>query len=315
MIIQREVVILILNINILNHCIDKLTKAIYNTIRFLCKNHYMKVCLCMAIAATVATVNPLTGYSADIFDGEGTVSLEASAADDEEIRLVVKIGDGIELCGFSASICYEAEALELITAKNISAEKTDLYFLSEDGFVRFILDGDGNIFTGCVAELVFAVRDGERKGELNFEIIPTEAYYWKNERLVRVRLYGGELSIPNFPSKDESVLMKASVIMRGEDCFLLVEGCSRSGCIAAGFDVTVFEVGSAVGESYRSVSVMPKSGEKPGDFLQEIKISQKGIVCVAVRPLTYKGREIAKGECEVFVFSYGALSDRFIVAQ
>lgn len=315
MITRSEVIVLILNINILNCCIDKLTKAIYNTIRFLCKNHCMRACFCVAIAIAAATVNPLTGYSVELSDYKGTVSLEALAVDDEEIRLVVKIGDSIELCGLSAGICYDPEALELVSAKSISDEKTDLYFLDDDGFVTFILDGDRNALMGDVAEFVFKIKNGERKELLEFEIMPAEAYFWNNEKLLRVRLRGGGLSIPCFSSEDDGYLIKASMIVRGGDCFLLVEGCSSSGCIAAGFDVTVFEIGSALGESYRSVSVMPKSGEEPGSFSQEIKISPKGTVCIAVCPLAYKGREIAKGECEVFVFSRGVLSDRFIVTQ
>lgn len=315
MITRSEVIVLILNINILNYCIDKLTKAIYNTIRFLCKKDQWRSLFCAVLVLSLALATIFPGYSLDVGRISGEIRLEIASFDKDTIRISAILADGAALCGLGACLRYDSETLELVYAKNSTGEGAYFLFADKGGSVEFILDGDGNVFSDVVAEFSFRTKRGSEKSLIEFEIIPIEAYRWEYDRLLEVDLIGDRLFAPGYFCNGVAFLTNATVFARNKDTYLLLEGRVENGCAAAGFEVTVLEEGSARGESYRLISAMPRSGEGPSVFSKEIKISQKGIACVAVCPLAYKGREIAKGECEVFVFSRGVLSDRFVVAH
>ena len=302
--------ILTININILKCCIDKLTKPIYNTIRFLCKNQFFLKSLTIMLAVLSAVHVNAVGASAEECELEGEIALESSALKEGLLCLWVIIGDGIELAGLSACIYYDSEALELVSAgltRAFCSDENGFLYKESEGCVDILLDSAENTFCGRAVELMFTLKSAGTP--LDFRIVTREAYSWNEDHLARVKLADSMLCVSSV--EKQAIALKAhSVFGKDEKLFLRFEAESEDSCVAAGFDVTVFDSALMLCESLQTVSVMPRSGEAPCSFSFETEISQSGVFCIAIYPVAYRGNKTARGDGMLFVFSGGALIEK-----
>lgn len=302
-------------INILKCCIDKLTNKIYNTIRFLCKNRRIQMGCFLTLLMIILLSVPLEGYSAAEHDGR--LNLEIFNMEDDMICLSVELEYEPALCGLIARVDYDGEKLEFISADLVGeiSESAALTFAFSGDTLNFILDGEDNVFSRRVAEFVFKRRDHAKSERFSFDVMPLEAYRWEGEELLSVRLSGDRLVDVSFPSVGVDIVTNFSLLEGNGRSVLLLEGTKESGCIAAGFDVKVLEVDQVRCESYRTLSVMPKSGDGPCRFSGSVEIPVRGTVCIIACPITFCGNKTIMGESDIFVFSDGVLIDKISMCK
>lgn len=297
-----------ININIFKCCIDKLTKKIYNKIKFLCKKHFFRACVAAVLAMLLFLSETVVGLSA--YEGEqaGEVSLVLSDMQEDTVTVAVVLGDA--LAGLYARVVYDPEVATLVSAgltEELDIEENILSLKESVGAVDLILDSRENALLGRVAELVFKI--GSENAPINFKIEPREAYFWKNDWLVQLNLAASELQVSR-AEKQECFYLEHSFSERNGGRFLSVTARIEQSCIAAGFEVTVLGSDSMLCESYRTLNVMPRSGGAPCLIYFESEIGQSGIFCIAIYPVAYQGRDTVRGEGILLVFSDGALLEK-----
>lgn len=274
----------ITNLNIFFRILlDNLTKVIYNGISDFISS-------CFAGRTGVASLAFFLLFS---FSGTLGVGAEEPILDiclecleeDGGLDLLISFPDGVAFCGayleliYGGSVCFEN-----LTFSGGSPMGGMLSFVDRDGRVAILLDGDGRTFEGggLVAEFSFS---DELGGEIGFEIASGEAYFWKNETLVRLVVESSSVCFDTDAEEPTDAAMPELLDIRAFDGGVSLTGNAPDGCFAAGFEV--FSVSLSTAEVCRfTVISVTSAGECESNFETRLE-GLDGRYCIILRPVAY----------------------------
>ena len=235
-----------------------------------------------------------------------SVTLECSE-EEGGIELSVSFPEGVRFCGFYCEILYDGRlCFEGASVSGGAPEGGQLSFADGGDRLALLLDGDGSVFCGerLVATFSFA---GETVGEVCFELVSGDAYFWDEDVLVRLSVpptsfaceLGGAIS------EGEALFLPEIAEIRVEDGELCVVCLAPKGCFSAGVEVFSVSLSDAARSRYTLTSVLP---------LDEAMVSFAGLpqagrgrYCVILRPVAYFRDGAVCGEKKIFLLIDGNL--------
>ena len=275
----------ITNLNIFFRILlDNLTKVIYNGISDFISS-------CFAGRTGVASLAFFLLFS---FSGTLGVGAEEPILDiclecleeDGGLDLLISFPDGVAFCGayleliYGGSVCFEN-----LTFSGGSPMGGMLSFVDRDGRVAILLDGDGQVFDGGGVKVGFSFLDAP-SGEVRFEIVSGEAYFWQDDALVRLEVGMPSVCfVPDVGEPTEEREPPKLLEIKAVDGDIRLGGNAPDGCFAAGFEV--FSVSLSTAEVCRfTVISVTSAGECESNFETRLE-GLDGRYCIILRPVAY----------------------------
>ena len=264
--------------------LDNLTKVIYNGI-----SDFMSSCFGRRTGTASLAFLLLFSFLATVDVGAEEPILDIGLEcleEDGGLDLLISFPDGVAFYGAYLVLSYDGVlSLEDIAPSGSLPVGGALSFADGGGRVAILLDGDGLAFDGGGVRVGFSFLDAP-SGEVRFEIVSGEAYFWQDDALVRLEVGMPSVCfVPDVGEPTEEREPPKLLEIKAVDGDIRLVGSAPFGCFSTG--VEVFSVSVPSAELCRfTVTSVPSAKECESNFETRLE-GLDGRYCIILRPVAY----------------------------